>query len=186
MPRRGPSGVVNGFQLWVNLPAAQKMGPPRYQEVSAGSIPAVEVSGAEIRMVAGAYAGQRGPVTEIAAQPVYMDVTLLPGEEISLPAPQGHTAIAYLFEGEGLFGIDENGNGQFVESVRMLVFGDGDHLRIQAGPGMPARFMLMAGAPFREPIAPYGPFVMNTKEEINQALRDLRNGTFVKEGAVID
>jgi redox-sensitive bicupin YhaK (pirin superfamily) len=180
MPRRGPNGLVNGFQLWVNLPAAQKMSPPRYQEVSAGDIPSIEQNGVTVRVVAGEYGGIRGPVGEIAAQPLYMDVTLEPGAEFSLAVPEGHTAVAYLFEGEAQIGLDEGGQGEFVRSVAMVVFAEGDQVRIQAGPGLPARFMLMAGAPFHEPIVPYGPFVMNTQEEIQQVFLDLRNGTFAK------
>jgi hypothetical protein len=94
--------------------------------------------------------------------------------------------VAYVFEGRGDFGLDAEGQGELVEAVRMLVFGDGDHLKVQAAPDSPVRFMLMAGAPFREPIVPYGPFVMNTTAEIQQALDDLRNGTFVQEMATID
>jgi redox-sensitive bicupin YhaK (pirin superfamily) len=178
MPQRGPNGVIYGFQLWVNLPRAKKMSQPRYQEITAGDIPAVDNDGARIRLVAGEYAGVRGPVTEIAANPVYMDVTLEPGAAVSLPAPLGHAAIAYLFEGEALFGTE--GDEQLVPSVHMLVFEDGEGVRAQAAPDAPARFMLMAGAPFNEPVVPYGPFVMNTQEEIQQALMDLRNGTFVQ------
>ncbi len=184
MPRRGPSGAIYGFQLWVNLPAAQKMSEPRYQEVTANSIPAVDVEGAHVRLVAGEYAGVQGPVTEIAAQPLYMDVTLEPGAEFALPVPAGHFTLAYAFEGEGLFGLDEEGNGEFVQAVRMLVFEDGDSLRAQASAGSSVRFMLIAGAPFKEPIFPYGPFVMNTAEEIQQALYELRNGTFVQNSAI--
>jgi hypothetical protein len=180
MPQRGPDGVIYGFQLWVNLPAAQKMSQPRYQEVNAASIPCVEKNGVEVRIVAGSYLGMSGPVTEIAAQPLYMDVILQPGAEFELPVAQGHMAVAYVFEGEGLFGLDADGQGELIQAVRMLVFSDGERLRAQAGPGGPVRFMLMAGAPFKEPIFPYGPFVMNTQEEIQQALADLRNGTFVQ------
>ena len=180
MPRRGPSGLIIGFQLWVNLPAAQKMSQPRYQEVNAATIPAVEIDGARVRVVAGEFQGVRGPVTEIAAGPLYMDVTLQPDAEFNLHIPAGHFALAYLFEGEGLFGLEEGEQGEFVQAVNMLVFGDGDHLRVRTGAGSSARFMLMAGAPFGEPIFPYGPFVMNTQEEIMQTLSDLRNGTFVQ------
>jgi redox-sensitive bicupin YhaK (pirin superfamily) len=180
MPRRGPNGSIFGFQLWVNLPADQKMSRPRYQEVTSASIPCVEKQGVSVRVVAGEYEGVQGPVTEIAARPVYMEVSLEPEVETSLPAPAGHTAIAYLFEGEGLFGVDGDEKGEFIQATRMLVFSDGDEIRVRAGAGSPARFMLMAGAPFKEPIFPYGPFVMNTQEEIQQALQDLRNGTFVQ------
>lgn len=184
MPRRGPSGQIDGFQLWVNLPAAQKMEPPRYQEVVAADIPVVEKDGAAVRMVAGEYAGIRGPVTEIAARPLYMDVTLEPSVEFYLPIPEGHFVVAYLFEGEGEFSLNGNDQGQHIEAVRMLIFEDGDHIRVRAAENSPARFMLMAGAPFKEPIVPYGPFVMNTREEIQQALSDLRNGTFVQSSAI--
>jgi redox-sensitive bicupin YhaK (pirin superfamily) len=182
MPRRGPSGLVNGFQLWVNLPAAQKMSAPHYQEVKAASIPVAHLGGASVRVVAGEHGGVAGPVTEIAAGPLYMDVTLGPGEEFRIPTPEGHTVMTYVFEGEGRFGLDDGGEGESVQAVRLVVFEDGDELRVLTAPDSPVRFMLMAGAPFREPIVPYGPFVMNTEEEIRQALADLRNGTFVKAG----
>ena len=180
MPRRGPSGVVNGFQLWVNLPAAQKMSPPRYQEVSASRIPEVEKAGVKVRVVAGEYEGVKGPVMEIAARPLYMDVALDPGAEIDLPTSETHAVVAYVFEGQGLFDEDGDGQGESVEAVRMVVFGEGERVRSRAGEGSPVRFMLVAGAPFKEPIVPYGPFVMNTEDEIRQALADLRNGTFVQ------
>lgn len=180
MPKRGPDGVINGFQLWVNLPAAEKMSQPRYQEVNAYSIPVVDGSGSVVRVVAGDYGGVIGPVTEIEAKPLYMDVSLEPETEFALSVPRGHTAVAYVFEGEGFFGVGADGQGEAVPAVHMLVFGDGDHIGVRTGPGSQVRFMVMAGAPFNEPIAPYGPFVMNTQEEIQQAFQDLRNGTFVQ------
>jgi redox-sensitive bicupin YhaK (pirin superfamily) len=180
MPRRSPQGNVFGFQLWVNLPAAQKMSQPRYQEVNAETIPTVDRDGATIRIVAGEIDGVQGPVTEIAANPVYLDVELDPGSSFSYPIPLGHTAVAYVFEGEGDFGVQDNGHGQLISAVHLIVFADGDSIQVQSTPDSGVRFMLMAGAPFKEPIVPYGPFVMNTAEEIQQALVDLRNGTFVK------
>ena len=156
------------------------MSPPRYQEVNAANIPTAEKDGVKVRVVAGEYAGVHGPVKEIAAKPLYMDVTMEPEAEFDLPVPEGHSVVAYVFEGEGLFGVDDAGQGELVQAVRMLEFEDGDHLRVQTGASSHARFMLMAGAPFKEPIFPYGPFVMNTQEEIQQALADLRNGTFVQ------
>jgi redox-sensitive bicupin YhaK (pirin superfamily) len=180
MPRHSPQGTVFGFQLWVNLPAALKMSQPRYQEVSADSIPAVEKDGAVIRIVAGEINGVQGPVTEIAANPVYLDVEVKPGSTFSYPIPQGHTAVAYVFEGAAEFGVDETGKGERLEAVHLVVFNDGDALQVQTTPDSSVRFMLIAGAPFKEPIVPYGPFVMNTPQEIQQALADLRNGTFVK------
>ncbi|MBI1880554.1 MAG: pirin family protein [Chloroflexi bacterium] len=174
MPRRGPSGTVNGFQLWVNLPAAQKMITPRYQEVSAATIPQVTKDGATVRVVAGEVWGTSGPVTEIAARPLYLDVSLSPGASFVHPVPSGHTTLAYVFEGKGHFGLD----GEMVEATRLVVFGEGDQIEVHSEGGM--RFMLIAGAPFREPIVPYGPFVMNTFQEIQQTLIELQQGTFIK------
>jgi quercetin 2,3-dioxygenase len=180
MPRRGPEGNIYGFQLWVNLPAARKMGEPRYQEVSAATIPTVQQGGITVRVVAGEFNGVCGPVTDIAASPLYLDVSLAPGTVFEQIVPEGHSAVAYVFEGEGVFGVDETGQGEPVQAVRMLVFSDGEKLVTRSGDGTPVRFMLMTGAPFKEPIVPYGPFVMNTVEEIQQALDDLRGGTFVR------
>ncbi len=177
MPRRGPSGAVNGFQLWVNLPAAIKMSAPRYQEIVAAGLPVVEKDGARVRLVAGTFEGVAGPVTDIAAKPIYGEVNLAPGASLRLPVPEGHTAVAYVFEGSLAFG--SNGNAAAIPAVRMVVLGDGEGLMARADSNSGARFMLMAGAPIGEPIVPYGPFVMNTEDEIRQALADLRNGTFV-------
>ena len=181
MPKRGPSGRVDGFQLWVNLPAAQKMGPPQYRGVVAAEIPVVEAEGVKVRTVAGEYAGVAGAVSEIAAQPIYMDVSLEPAAAFDLPVPGSDTVLAYLFEGQAGFGAEAEGPAQLIEAVRMIVLGEGDRVRVQTGSDSGARFMLMAGAPFGEPIVPYGPFVMNTEDEIRQALFELRNGTFVKD-----
>ena len=180
MPQRGPSGVINGFQLWVNLPAAEKMSQPRYQEVTEDTIPVFETGGVKVRVVAGEFAGVSGPVTEIAAKPLYMDVTLDPDTEFSLPVSADHSLVIYAFEGSGYFGMDEDGVGELVHAVSMVVFEDGDYLAVRSSEDESVRFMLMAGGPFREPIAPYGPFVMTTQEEIQQAFEDLRNGTFVQ------
>lgn len=123
--------------------------------------------------MAGEVDGVRGPVTEISAAPLYMDVKLEPGTRFVYPIPSGHTALMYVFEGVGEF------SGEVVESISMVVLNDdGDQIEVKSETGV--RFMLMAGAPFKEPIVPYGPFVMNTREEIEQTLRDLRNGTFIK------
>jgi quercetin 2,3-dioxygenase len=183
MPRRGPQGLVNGFQLWVNLPAALKMSQPRYQEIAAAGLPVVEKDGARVRLVAGEFEGVAGPVTDIAAQPIYGEVALAPGAQVTLPVPAGHTAVAYVFEGNVTFGA--NGPStllrapQVVPAVRMVVLGEGDGLTARASAETGARFMLIAGEPIGEPIVPYGPFVMNTEDEIRQALADLRSGTFV-------
>lgn len=181
MPRRAENGKVNGFQLWVNLPAALKMSPPRYQEVNSTTIPVIDRDGVQVRVVAGEYAGTQGPVTEIAAQPLYMDVTVAPGAEFALHTNEEQFVIAYLFEGEALVRTESDTPGEPIAAVKMIVFDEGDHVRIQAGANSNARFMLMAGTPIGEAIFPYGPFVMNTEAEIRQTLADLRNGTFVKD-----
>jgi redox-sensitive bicupin YhaK (pirin superfamily) len=173
MPRRGPSGNIYGFQLWVNLPSHLKMSEPRYQEVAAATIPTYEKNGVRIRVVAGTVENVTGPVVDIAAAPLYLDLQLASNQEWTQPIPSGHTALAYVFEGEGVF------SGQTIAAVRLLKFTDGDHIQIKTE-NNPVRFMLMTGAPFKEPIVPYGPFVMNTLDEIKQTLAELRNGTFIK------
>jgi redox-sensitive bicupin YhaK (pirin superfamily) len=173
MPRRGESGNIYGLQLWVNLPAADKMTQPQYRGVRSSTIPVIEKDGAKIRIVAGEIDGISGPVTEINASPLYMDVELAAGSRFVLPIPSGHTVLAYLFEGAGEFG------SEVAESVCMIVFNDdGDQIEIKTETG--ARFMLIAGAPFKEPIVPYGPFVMNTVDEIRQTILELQNGTFIR------
>lgn len=181
MPRRGPGGAIYGFQLWVNLPARLKMSAPKYQEFNASAIPEVERNGVKVRVVAGEFFGVRGPVTEIAAEPLYAEVLIQPGVEFCQAVPQDHTVVAYVFEGRGRFANSGTDSAVGVEAVSMVDFGPGDEIRIQAGSDQPLRMMLMAGAPFNEPIVPYGPFVMNTVEEIQQALVELRNGTFVRD-----
>ena len=173
MPRRGESGAIYGFQLWVNLPSHLKMSEPRYQEVNASTIPTYEKDGVKIRIVTGEVDGVTGPVTEISASPLYLDVQLAPGKEWTQPIPAGHTALAYVFEGEGVFA------DKTVGAVRLIQFDDGDHIHVRTE-NNPVRFMLIAGAPFKEAIVPYGPFVMNSIEEIQQTLAELRNGTFIK------
>lgn len=173
MPNRGPSGRIDGFQLWVNLPARLKWSRPNYQEVTAQDIPTAQQGGVTARIVAGEAFGVTGPVKDIAAEPIYMDVTLQPGNSFQLPIPKGHTAFIYLFEGEAVI---ENA---LIPAVNMVIFQDGDAIEVQATSESHARFVLAAGAPFREPIAPYGPFVMNTMQEIQEALSDLRAGKFV-------
>jgi quercetin 2,3-dioxygenase len=173
LPRRGESGNIYGFQLWVNLPSKLKMTTPRYQEVNAATIPTYEKDGIKIRVVAGRVNNVIGPVTEIAASPLYLDVELAPDTDFIQPIPSGHTALAYVFEGEAVFA------DKTIEAVHLVKFEDGDSIRVKTE-NKSVRFMLMAGQPFKEPIAPYGPFVMNTMEEIQQTLIELRNGTFIK------
>ena len=173
MPRRGPDGIINGFQLWVNLPASQKMSRPRYQGVEAVTIPVFEKEGCRVHVIAGMLGDVVGPVTEIAANPIYLDVALEPGATFNVPVPEKQTCLAYIFDGQGVFGDQE------VAGVKMVVFGSGDQIEVKAGTS-PLRFVLVAGSPIGEPIVPYGPFVMNTIGEIQQALADLKNGTFVQ------
>ncbi len=179
MPRP-KDGKMYGFQLWVNLPAKLKMTRPRYQDVPSGRIPeSVREDGVRIRVIAGEADGVRGAVTEIYADPEYLDVSVPAGRSFEQSIPVGHTAFAYVFEGEGTFGGDAGGGGTTISATNLAVFGDGNSVVALARNG-PVRFLLISGKPLGEPIARYGPFVMNTKEEIAQALADLRNGTFVK------
>ena len=180
MPQPSPKGKIDGFQLWVNLPASMKMCEPRYMEVTTHNIQVVEKDGITARVVAGELMGARGPVEPIAVEPLYADITLQPGAAFRSPIPQGHNAVAYVFEGRGSFGMDETSPGQEVEAVSMAVFGDGDEVHIRASSNSPVRFMRIAGGPVGEPIVPYGPFVMNTVAEIQQTLIELRNGTFIR------
>jgi quercetin 2,3-dioxygenase len=169
-------GRMGGFQLWVNLPARLKMTKPRYQEILSAGIPEVRrADGAVVRVIAGAVVDVRGPVTDIFAEPEYLDVSLPAHASFDQPVTRGHNAFAYIFGGEGTFGDSTAALG----SPKLVVLGDGDVVRAQAGErGL--RFLLVSGAPLGEPIARYGPFVMNTRAEIMQALEDLRNGTFVQ------
>ncbi len=178
MPKRGPSGIIDGFQLWVNLPAAEKMSEPRYQEILSDNIPVVDEDGVSVKIIAGKYQDVDGPVTEIVIKPLYMDVSLAPDKEFSIAIPLGHNAVAYVFEGEGKFGISEKNEGQNVGAVNMVIYEDGEQIIVQTNKDHSVRFMLIAGAQIKEAIVPYGPFVMNTEEEIRQTFLDLRSGTF--------
>lgn len=173
-------GRMAGFQLWVNLPAGLKMTRPRYQEILSGSVPEVTGAGGErIRVIAGALEGVQGAVVEIAADPTYLDVSVPPGRTLTLPCPRGHTAFAYVFEGRARFGVTDESRADTSAQPRLLVLGEGDGVTVTTD-ASPVRFLLVSGRPLHEPIARYGPFVMNTREEIEQALRDLRDGTFVQ------
>ena len=170
-----------GFQLWVNLPAKLKMTRPRYQEITSSQIPEVRrEDGTRIRIIAGTVAGVHGPVTEIAADPAYLDIAIPPNGSFRHPIRRGHSAFAYLFEGSGRFATAQ-GKDRTVPPPQLIVFDDGDYVKVRATEAG-ARLLLVSGKPLGEPIARYGPFVMNTKEEIRQALRDLQNGTFVQPG----
>lgn len=174
-----PSARLDGFQLWVNLPARLKMTAPRYQDISAAKIPVWRgENGVMIRVIAGEVGGIRGAVTDIAADPTYLDITLPANVAFRRSVPQGHAAFVYLFEGAGTFGIAES-DGVSAPAPRLLVLDDGDFLAVRAGESG-ARFLLVSGQPLNEPIARYGPFVMNTREEIEETLRELREGTFIQ------
>ena len=175
MPQVRPEGIA-GFQLWVNLPAKFKMMKPHYQEIRSTEIPEVKKDGVTIRVVTGTVHGVSGPVTGIPANPTYMDVLVPARAEWMLPIKRGDSAFAYLFEGGAKFSIEKD--APLIEAPRLVVLGDGDEVRVRTDE-TPVRFLLVSGTPLREPIARYGPFVMNTQEEIRQTLRELRQGTFV-------
>ncbi len=177
MPQVRPEGVA-GFQLWVNLPAKLKMSKPRYQDIPSNEIPEIKrEGGARIRVITGTIDGISGPVTGIAADPTYLDVFVPPHTSFTQPVSLGHTAFAYVFEGEAAFDGDDEGAVERISGPRLGVWGDGDYIKVVTAEN-PVRFLLVSGKPLHEPIARYGPFVMNTREEIEQALLDLRQGTF--------
>jgi quercetin 2,3-dioxygenase len=173
MPRPR-DGHMAGFQLWVNLPAAQKMTPPRYRNVAAGDVPKIGLpGGAQVRVLAGETAGTQGAVRDIIAGPTYLDVRLYAAGCFEHLLPAEHTAFAYVLSGEGTVGAGDQSD----LTPRLVVLEDGDGVHAECD-AQGLRFLLIAGAPLHEPIARHGPFVMNTRAEIEQALRDLREGTF--------
>lgn len=179
MPKVGPR-PLDGFQVWVNLPASLKMTRPRYQDVAAARIPElVRADGVRVRVVAGEVEGVRGAVKEIFAEPEYLDVAMPASRSFEQPVPRGHTALAYVFEGAISFGDASDAARGPVAATRLVVLGDGDLVRVRTGE-RPGRFLLLSGKPLGEPVARYGPFVMNTPEEIQQALRELRDGSFIR------
>jgi quercetin 2,3-dioxygenase len=179
MPKVGPRRL-DGFQIWVNLPAKLKMTRPRYQDVPSSRIPEIaRPDGARVRVIAGESDGVAGAVKDIFAGPTYLDVSLPAGGRLEQPVPRGHTALLYVFEGEIAVGGAVPGSGPAVRAPRLVVLGDGDVVRVHAAGG-PARFLLLSAQPLHEPYARYGPFVMNTQDEVRQALQDLRDGTFVR------
>ena len=179
MPQPGKRDMV-GFQLWVNLPARLKMTTPRYQNIVSEQIPEItRTDGVIIRVIAGEVDGIRGPVTEIFADPTYLDVLIPANGAFSHPIEKGHTAFAYVFEGEGVFGADGRQKDEMVTHPRLVVMSDTGSFEARATEPY-VRFFLISGKPLKEPIARYGPFVMNTQDEIQQALEDLKNGTFVQ------
>jgi len=203
MPQETPGGLV-GFQLWVNLPAKEKMSTPRYRDIRAEEMAQLSpAEGVALRIIAGSFGDTPGAVTEMAADPTYFDLELAPEASVVLPLSAEKNACAYLFRGTAVFGPGakgsdgETGPGRGdsapatpgglrgdgiapIGSPHLVVFGEGDQVWIRAG-AEGARLLLMAGKPLNEPIARYGPFVMNTREEIEEALHDLRNDNFIRE-----
>jgi redox-sensitive bicupin YhaK (pirin superfamily) len=170
-----------GFQLWVNLPARLKMTNPRYQNIPSDQIPEIQhEDGVKIRVIAGQVDGVRGPVKEIVAEPTYLDISIPPHGTFSQPIESGHAAFAYIFEGRGLFEAETSDTETPIAGPRLIVFDDGGRVTARASE-QGVRFLLVAGKALNEPIARYGPFVMNTQEEIREALEDLRNGTFIQK-----
>jgi len=170
-------GRMGGFQLWVNLPRSHKMTDPHYRDVKAEDVPVIEPDkGIEVRLIAGRLGGTRGPVRDIVDEITYMDVTIAAGQRFEPRLPAGQNAFAYVFEGGGTFDPEQRTN---VAPLDCVLYRDGESAVIEAG-DMPLRFLLLCGVPLKEPIAWRGPVVMNTDEELDQAFREYRNGTFLK------
>ena len=194
MPKGDPQGAMYGFQLWDNLPAANKMTEPRYRGIASSEIPEVrDAGGAAIKVIAGSVGGVVGPVRDVVISPEYLDVNLPPGKSFTHPTPRGHTAFAYVIGGKGAFcqkndpySYEEEGENYFdMERSRLLgdrhlvLFGDGDRVSVTAE-AEPVRFLLISGKPIGEPIAWSGPIVMNTQEELRTAFEELEQSTFIK------
>ncbi len=176
MPRRY-EGMMQGFQLWVNLPSTMKMMRPRCREVKSEQIPSVSPDeGSDIKVIAGRVDGVEGPVRDLVVEVEYLDVTVRPRRTVDHPIGKGNSTFAYVFEGEGFF--DTEGK-DLVGAERLVIFKDGDAVSVRAGEdGL--RFLLVSGRPVREPIAWGGPIVMNTQAELDLAFRELQNGNFIK------
>ncbi|HTO53400.1 MAG TPA: pirin family protein [Myxococcota bacterium] len=195
MPRGDASGRMHGFQLWVNLPARLKMSPPRYQEVKARVIPEVrDEDGSTVRIVCGMYRDRRGPIEGVAAEPSYLDVRVPAGVRKTIAVPAGRRALAYVVDGAGKFcnataplsvptesaGWSDAAPPKDAANRTLLQFGDGDEIAVEAeADGL--RFLLISGKPLGEPVAWYGPIVMNTQEELRQAFDELDRGTFLRK-----
>ena len=195
MPKGNAKGQMHGFQLWANLPSRLKMTKPRYQDVRGSDIPEItDDDGTTVKVITGSFWGKTGPVDGIAADPLYLDVFVPAGRRKRFAIDTRRNAFAYVFDGAGRFADAANPRGVLLEKEvageevnirdlsgnRTLVeFGKGDEVTVQAGPeGI--RFLLVAGAPIQEPVAWHGPIVMNTRAELETAMRELRNGTFIK------
>ena len=195
MPRGNAKGQMHGFQLWANLPSSLKMTAPRYQDVKSKDISEViDDDGTKVRVIVGEFWGKRGPVDGIAADPQYLDISVPPGVRKTFKIDTYRRAFAYVFAGSGAFADASQPSGVLLEKEVMgqevnirdmsgdrtlIRFGTGDEVTVQAGEEG-VRFLLISGAPLQEPVAWHGPIVMNTAAEIQQAIRDLRNGTFIR------
>ena len=195
MPRGNAAGQMHGFQLWGNLPSAQKMTAPRYQDMKSSDIPVVtDDDGTRVKIITGEFWGKRGPVDGIAADPQYLDVFVPAGVKKTFQIDTYRRAFAYVFQGAGAFAAASAPSGVLLEkevageevNIRdmsgdrtLIRFGTGDEVTVQAGPEG-VRFLLISGAPIEEPVAWHGPIVMNTRAELQQAMRDLNNGTFIR------
>ena len=195
MPKGNAAGQMHGFQLWANLPSALKMTDPRYQDIAGNDVPQIiDDDGTVVKIITGNFWGKAGPVDGIAANPLFMDVSIPPNGRKTLPVDTRANAFAYVFAGQGSFVDASTPVGVRVEKEvagqelnirdmtgnRTLVrFGNGDDVTVQAGPDG-VRFLLIAGRPLQEPVAWHGPIVMNTRAELQQAMRDLQNGNFIK------
>jgi len=194
MPQGDPHGRMHGFQLWANLPSSLKMTDPRYQDVGSKDIPEItDDDGTKVRVVCGTFWGKKGPVDGVAADPTYLDVWVPPGQRKKLAVDSRRNAFAYVFEGSGSFrdasppqGVLTDQPGPVEHIVReqtgnrsLVLFDRGDEVTVQAGEeGI--RFLLVSGKPIEEPVAWYGPIVMNTQAQLRQAIEELRDGTFIK------
>jgi redox-sensitive bicupin YhaK (pirin superfamily) len=178
MPKQ-TNGLMRGFQLWINLPAAEKMSDPAYQEFAPEAIPEVAGEGVRARVLAGEYSGQRGVIDDPHTDLLYLDVSLAANAHFSLPLASTYTAFTYVYEGGALIGQND------LPQHSLTVLRQGDDVEISAGPAG-ARFILVAGRPIGEAAVQYGPFVMNSREEIEQAMRDYRDGTLVRAKAVMN
>ena len=195
MPEGDPRGRMHGFQLWANLPASLKMTAPRYQDIVSRDIPdTTDDDGTVVRVIIGDFMGLRGPVEGIAADPRYLDITVPPGRRKTLPVELGRHAFAYVFEGSGTFRDASAPQGVMVERTdgsdivermdagdrSLVLFDRGDEVTVQAG-DHGIRFLLISGRPLQEPVAWYGPIVMNTEAELKQAYDELKAGTFIRK-----
>ena len=173
------TGGLKGFQLWVNLPQKGKMSPPNYQEVTRNDIPTMTVGGnAEVRLIAGSFDTHHGPVKDIMAEPLYIDVIVLPEKDFSFPVTEGYTTFIYIFD--GALGTGVEGSIIYEKGTILLYAREGSEVVLRAG-GAGARFLLVSGKPLNEKVAWYGPIVMNSEEELHTAFRELEQGSFIKE-----